>query len=257
MTQPLDLLELTAETFSQSTWEATRNHLMLSRYLRHNFHLKKYLKPDSLILDLGCGTGQNTYILKQMGYESFGVELSSHQFWQNLPSSFVVYDGADLPFQANIFEAVVMYGVLEHVGTNVKDRSPEGYFRTQRQRGETLSQIIRVLKPGGFLFVHNFPNRYSPIEIFLDLLKIQPSHHGSEKQSLREVATLVAATGFEILEAGRYGVLPASVGFMFPWIRENVINKFPDQINNLDVCCDQYLGNWIGQSNFVIAKKPS
>lgn len=35
----------------------------------------------------------------------------------------MIYDGQSLPFQDQVFDGVVLYGVLEHVGSSVKDTS--------------------------------------------------------------------------------------------------------------------------------------
>ena len=102
--------------------EQVDNNLLLQRYLRkckkireiqseiNNTHYEK-------ILDFGCGDGQNSLILKEMGFDVTGIEIREHKYWKNIDAKFVSYDGKKLPFSADEFDMVVLFGVLEHIGT--------------------------------------------------------------------------------------------------------------------------------------------
>lgn len=72
-------------------------------------------------------------------------------------ATFEVACGENLPFQAEVFDAILTFDVLEHV------QSPQ----------TSLSECHRVLKPGGYLCVV-FPSYWQPLEHHLSLVTRQP-----------------------------------------------------------------------------------
>ena len=90
-----------------------------------------------LILDLGCARGRFVRALSSSGAQVVGVDRS----WELLrtaldssgDSSFVLSTATRLPFADSIFDGVVCIEVIEHVPV----------------LGAALSEIARVLKPGG------------------------------------------------------------------------------------------------------------
>lgn len=229
---------------------------MLARYVRQNLHFRSFLsKSQSQVLDFGCGEGQNSVIMSQLGLKPVGVELSPHPIWQQLPQPFLVYNGTSLPFQPHSFDACVMFGVLEHVGPSTKQQGTKAFALNQKARLAILEQIHQCLKPQGFLGIYNFPNKYSPIEIINEFLDLPTIHRGSEKQSLASVTNLVKQAGYQILESGRTGALPASIGFISPKAKETFINRHFASLSILDSFADRLFANYLGQSNYVIAKK--
>ncbi len=80
------------------------------------------LGPDASILELGSGTRRRASNIINLEIES-GPEVD------------IVADGHLLPFKDNSFDAVISEAVLEHV------RAPT----------RVVSEIYRVLKPGGFV----------------------------------------------------------------------------------------------------------
>ena len=95
---------------------------------------------DGLILDNGCGLRQHYYD----NVLNFEIE--------NYPTTDVLGVGEELPFRDGSFDAVFSLSVLEHV----------------RDPFKCAKEILRVLKPGGDLFVavpflqpfHGYPNHY-------------------------------------------------------------------------------------------------
>lgn len=104
-------------------------------------------------LEVGCGTGIDSYILAQrMGCSGYGIDLSDEalNFAKKAGQSFSVSlylgiaDILKLPFRDNSFDLVFSQGVLEHFSDD---------------RAATAEQL-RVLKPGGSLVI-NVPQRYT------------------------------------------------------------------------------------------------
>ena len=81
------------------------------------------LGPDALVLDLGSGS-------RRRARHVINLEI------EPLPNVDVVGDGHHLPFGDEIFDAVILEAVLEHVVT------PE----------EVVSEVYRVLRPGGRIY---------------------------------------------------------------------------------------------------------
>jgi SAM-dependent methyltransferase len=109
----------------------------------------------SVILDFGCGSGKYVKELRDHGYQAFGCDIKMKDE-ENVDTRFMLQNNIlrsidqeyyKLPFEDNIFDLVISDQVFEHV----------------INYSETISEIARVLKPGG-LCLHIFPSRYSPIE---------------------------------------------------------------------------------------------
>ena len=100
----------------------------------------KKLKPNSRVLDLGCGTGHLSKFIKDLGHEVVGLDPSNKMlnFAKNNFPEIEFIDGisAELPFQDNTFDYVVSIEVLRYL--NKEDVM------------QTYKEIYRVLKPKGF-----------------------------------------------------------------------------------------------------------
>lgn len=99
------------------------------------------------ILDWGGGKGYVTYFLDRKGFDATCYEMDefAHRaIWKAFKLATVTGSGVALPFADDSFDAVVSFGVLEHV--------PYDY--------ESLKEINRVLKKDGLFFCFNLPNRY-------------------------------------------------------------------------------------------------
>lgn len=108
------------------------------------------------VLDMGCGaSGKSLYYVSQGARSVTGVDVVSHykQEAEDFAASlgyqdrfrFVLGDATRLDFPDSSFDTVIMNDFMEHVS------DPEG----------ALLEAIRLLKPGGRLFV-NFPPYYHP-----------------------------------------------------------------------------------------------
>jgi ubiquinone/menaquinone biosynthesis C-methylase UbiE len=127
------------------------------------------------ILDFGCGAGNEVYQFRKMGYKAYGCDIGNYSDdIQNLckeekiigPNE-TIFGSIDManyriPFADETFDYIFSNQVFEHV----------------QNYPEALSEIYRVLKPGG-CSLHLFPSRYRPIEchVFVPLAGIFRGYH--------------------------------------------------------------------------------
>lgn len=90
------------------------------------------------ILDIGCGTGKNIEVLSRLG-NTWGLDSSKEalKFCQKRGLKNITLGRSDkTKFPGNSFDAVTLLDVLEHTDDN-----------------KTLTEIYRILKPGGSLVI--------------------------------------------------------------------------------------------------------
>jgi SAM-dependent methyltransferase len=117
----------------------------------HSYYLEKHIKAGSLVLDVGAGAGRFTQILVNLGATVVVADISNHQLELNerfanelqiaqSVKEWLQLDICDMAVLADqTFDAVVCYG------------NPLGYVFEKKD--QALSEILRVLKPGGKAFL--------------------------------------------------------------------------------------------------------
>lgn len=170
------------------------------QYVRAYQLVRTHVPAGATVLDWGAGNGHFSYFLVRSGYHATGYSLFPQEFqeWLDDPAyELVVGDPSDpvgLPFADESFDAVVSVGVLEHVR------------ETGGEETASLREVHRVLRPGGIFVAFHFPNRYSWIDI---LARALPGEfHHTYRYTRDDIERLVDASGFELVEAGSYALLP-------------------------------------------------
>jgi tellurite methyltransferase len=112
--------------------------------------LKGRLTPAMTVLDAGCGGGRNLVYLLREQFVVFAVDaqpqavaqvrqLAAHLAPQLPADNFQVAEVAALPFAAAQFDCVISSAVLH-------------FARDEAHFNQMLSEMWRVLKPGGLFF---------------------------------------------------------------------------------------------------------
>ncbi len=109
----------------------------------------KWVNCSSTILDVGCGYGRTCLELLNAGYTKVqGIDISPAMIQRgqaiDARLQLQVQTTDELPFPDSCFDAVCLIAVLTCV--------PENAGQTR-----IVSEIRRVLKPGGILFYSDFP----------------------------------------------------------------------------------------------------
>lgn len=128
------------------------------------------------ILDTCCGRGEALSILHDNGFQRlYGVDSFYQPSWNNSNGRrFIACDVKGLPFSDNEFDVVMNLHALHHMGGT-------------RGVAEFLKECCRVLKPGGRLFILDFPG--SPqIRLLFSLLR---HRIGTITPNLRNFADIV------------------------------------------------------------------
>jgi SAM-dependent methyltransferase len=159
---------------------------------------RQHVRPDSRILDCGCGPGSITVGLAEWAPdgETVGIDLGTEQLEgaralaRDLGMKNVTFrqgDIFDLPFEGDSFDVVFSQTVLYHVP------NPE----------RALAEIKRVLRPGGLVALRDaitgsiiiWPDEPLVRELF-HVLRLGAQHSRGNPEVGRELGTLLDAAGF-------------------------------------------------------------
>lgn len=110
-------------------------------------------KPPAKMLEVGCGSAFVSLFFAKRGYEAYCLDInkfilkvSEKNFKaEGIKGKFIVGNAEKLPFPDNQFDIVTSFGLLEHF------ENPQ----------TAISEMVRVLKPGGLFFADIVPDRFS------------------------------------------------------------------------------------------------
>jgi SAM-dependent methyltransferase len=105
-------------------------------------------QPPASVMDHGFGHGNNLVFLANRGYQCSGCEISNYLIKRvqkifkviKKPVDLRLIKGLKIPFKDESFDAVVSWSVIHYNGT-------------RRAVKKVISELYRVLKPGGTLFL--------------------------------------------------------------------------------------------------------
>lgn len=185
------------------------NQLGAHRYVRDARLISRALPPGAHVLDLGCGAGQLALLLAENGLRVTASEIFQatppyikyyNQHGSVEPIEYVAADvlkSDDHGLSGRCFDAIVIYGVLEHV--------PDF--------AQFLERCKSMLDTHGKLYIYQFPNRWSWREKIGDMM-------GNSSHELRfdpnELSTMLRWHGFQIRNFGYEQILPVNMTMLPP-----------------------------------------
>ncbi len=154
------------------------------------------IPPGKIILDLGCGTGLFLKTYEERDGCGIGLDLSREMIrrarWRCGESEFFVGNAEVLPFRDESFDAVCSLMAFSYV----------------RRPGQLLSEVFRVLRPGGKvaictmgknLLTSGLPAIYSMAEL-MRVKKIGMGAFGENYYGGREMEEMLSDAGFSEID---------------------------------------------------------
>ena len=154
------ILEVKGETFLRDEIDRAEDLDRIARPLAALIHRFTDLEGKDL-LDFGAGCGGSSLILARLGARVTSVEpveafvrvarlRARDAGLEDRIRALHVPDTRHLPFPDGAFDVVTANGVLEHIPPAL--------------RAPCLREMWRVLRPGGYLFIYESPNRLWPVD---------------------------------------------------------------------------------------------
>ena len=108
----------------------------------------RYVDKDAFVVDVGCGYGRTLNELSALGYTNlagfdFSPEMIRRGTRQFPDLDLRVKEGDAIALEDDSVDAVILFAVLTCIVKNEEQR-------------ELVSEIRRVLKPGGVIYVNDF-----------------------------------------------------------------------------------------------------
>ncbi len=132
---------------------------------------KALSKIKGTVLDIGSGTGNFESELSKSNKNIRFVSLDSSESGirrhkEKLPSAVTILHDIryPLPFPENQFEAIISNNTL--------------YLLNNNERVRIISEIKRILKPGGLVIISNLVTGFTPLKVYLDHAKKQVEGKG-------------------------------------------------------------------------------
>mgnify|MGYP001082691580 CR=1 FL=1 len=189
----------TLETIDPDHSYHLRSLLNWRRYVKYNLRVKNRSQGSARIVDVGCGAGHTTAMLKVFlpRAEVMGVDRDKRnvESWKKLRgfcAEFIVGDAERLCFRDECFDSVVSYGVIEHTES-------EKTF---------LKETFRILKRHGWYFLFDLPKKFGLSGIVGRILLRDRWHIRSH--SPRSVEEMLKDLAYSV-EVRREHLLPAQL----------------------------------------------
>lgn len=161
--------------------------------------IKRFIPGNSEILEIGCGTGKYTEILKKGAKRICGVDISPEMIKmakkRNPDVQFIVANCETLlDFKEEEFDVVA--------GLNV--------FSYFQNKPKALSSINRVLKRGGIFFDLDM-NGLSPFYYLMSFIKkneLEKWHNYIKESTLQNLSLILDKAGFDIIHKDTLNWIP-------------------------------------------------
>jgi ubiquinone/menaquinone biosynthesis C-methylase UbiE len=233
------ILDVYSKEDPENAWHM-KSKLNCYRFERQIGLCAKSIVENGTVLDLGCGWGHTTAVLSMMrpDLKITGIDKKKRNMWdklRNFKCKFMLGDATNLKFKDKSFDAIVSFGVMEHVNKDEK----------------MLQGIYKILKPNGINLMFNLPNQYSMNEFLSRLLKIW---HHEKRYTKKEVKNKFKEAGFKNIQIKRELLIPSQVNRVSNWLGD-FFNKYYRFIDFIDRILIKTPLNIFAQTYFIRCQK--
>ncbi|MCP5007357.1 MAG: class I SAM-dependent methyltransferase [Planctomycetes bacterium] len=176
-----------------------------ARFVNDAFLIRKGIKQEGLVLDLGCGVGQMSYLLGRLGFDVVSSDIYPGtpyyiDYYNSDKAGGVKYYECDIlkdekhVLSGMKFDAICISGVLEHV--------PDFSL--------FLDRMKTMLHTNGKLFIFRFPNKGSWIEK-INYLRFGNAVSHPLRFSPGEINFMLRWHGFRVDEWAYEEILPVNL----------------------------------------------
>jgi ubiquinone/menaquinone biosynthesis C-methylase UbiE len=166
-----------------------------ARRLRRMTVDQALIKPSDTVLDVGCGTGEVTLLAKVRAKNGkvYGIDPAPEMI--AVARQKAARKGLDLDFRVGVIESLP----FPDASIDVVTSSLMMHHLTENLKVHGLTEIYRVLKPGGRLLIADFMR---PTGSFLNHLFIAFTRHHGLQKGVEDLQTLLKESGFsQIIKA--------------------------------------------------------
>jgi len=205
-------------------------------------------------LDLGSGKGRSTKVLETSlpGSTITALDLNLDGLRLTETKSKVQAQAENLPFPSNRFDFVTLCGVM----TNLVDENPK---TSQQLRAGVVSELYRVIKPGGCVAISDFGSDH-----FLDAYNVNYERHALITGERGTIAVLKSGENFTGKSNEAIAAMKgtgAIVRYAHHYALREIIDLLHKAKFNFLTCAIELTQTPAGQrpidNLIVIAKKPS
>ncbi len=119
----------------------------------HNLIQTGEMSPPAVVVDLGCGTGENSILYAQHGFTTYGVDLSQSAISKAVVKAkqrlvkvdFRVSNALSLEFDDEMFDYATDSGLF--------------HIFDDKNRRRYVEEVARIVKPGGTYFMACFSEK--------------------------------------------------------------------------------------------------
>ncbi len=159
------------------TWEPMHENQVKLLKNAEKILFLQYINHRRKSLDIGCGSGKNSFLLSQRGVKTIGLDISTRTTLlakgvNNKQICFTVGDVEYLPFKNQSFDFILCLGVL-------------GHLPSRQSRIRAIKEINRIAKKGSLVFI-SFWNIFSPRTNFLPRTIIQRTVEMLRKKNFKD-----------------------------------------------------------------------
>jgi ubiquinone/menaquinone biosynthesis C-methylase UbiE len=222
----------------------SRNRAVIRRQVSIFLRCQGFLQNAHTVLDWGCRHAVDACLVRMLqGSEAelYGCDVDAADYKAFFDFARLSYARLThpylLPYDDNSFDAVIGSGVLEHVPND----------------SESLKELYRVIKPGGFFIMTMLPNKLSYTE-WLNRRLGNPHH--LRTYSLAEARRMCMHHGFLPISCGYHQVLPTLSSpkggiFDFP-----LANRLVEKLFSLNYYLERLWPiNRLATNIFIVARK--